>query len=46
MSRKKDQNLYIIAGPNGAGKSLFSSTLVKVDYEVFDGDKYVGKLKE
>lgn len=39
-------NLYIIAGPNGSGKSLFSSSLVNVDFEVFDGDKYVASLKK
>jgi len=37
--------LFIIAGPNGAGKSLFSSSLVEVDFEVFDGDKYIAELK-
>jgi len=39
-------NLFIIAGPNGAGKSIFSGTLVQVDFEVFDGDKYVSQLKQ
>ena len=38
-------SLYIIAGPNGAGKSLFSSSLVEVDFEVFDGDKHIAALK-
>jgi predicted ABC-type ATPase len=46
MLRKEGLNLFIIAGPNGAGKSLFSSTLIKADHEVFDGDKYVSELKE
>jgi predicted ABC-type ATPase len=45
MLKKEGLNLFIIAGPNGAGKSLFSSTLIKADYEVFDGDKYVSELK-
>lgn len=38
-------DLFIIAGPNGAGKSLFSSTLVQVDFEIFDGDRYISQLK-
>lgn len=46
MSPEHVPNLYIIAGPNGAGKSIFSRTLVTVDYDVFDGDKYVTQLKE
>ena len=37
-------DLFIIAGPNGAGKSLFSSTLVQVDFEIFDGDRYISQL--
>lgn len=46
MLSKEGLNLFIIAGPNGAGKSIFSSILVKVNCEVFDGDKLVGALKE
>ncbi|MBO9636294.1 MAG: zeta toxin family protein [Chitinophagaceae bacterium] len=46
MLPKEGLNLFIIAGLNGAGKSLFSAKLVKVDCEVFDGDKYVSALKE
>jgi predicted ABC-type ATPase len=39
-------DLFIIAGPNGAGKSLFSSTLVQIDFEIFDGDRYISQLKQ
>ena len=39
-------DLFIIAGPNGAGKSLFSKTLVQIEDEVFDGDKYISQLKQ
>lgn len=46
MIKKEGLNLFIIAGPNGAGKSAFSSTIIKIDDEVFDGDKYVSELKE
>lgn len=38
-------NLFIVAGPNGAGKSLFSATLTTTDFEVFDGDKHMARLK-
>jgi predicted ABC-type ATPase len=36
--------LFIVAGPNGSGKSLFSRELTQVDFEVFDGDKYMSRL--
>ncbi|MEV4884116.1 zeta toxin family protein [Chitinophaga ginsengisegetis] len=37
--------LFIVAGPNGAGKSLFSAELTATDFEVFDGDKHMTRLK-
>jgi predicted ABC-type ATPase len=39
-------NLFIIAGPNGAGKSEFSNFLVQIEHEIFDGDKFISRLKQ